>query len=465
MNNYLLPNAMNMKQEEIFEVSILIVDDQPANLKVLAKMLEGKNYKVRKALDGESALMAAQANPPDLILLDIKMPDLNGYQVCQQLKSQPITKNIPVIFISALSETFDKLTAFEVGGIDYITKPFQEEEVMARINSQLTIQKQQKALIKEREKLRQEIQQRQEAEAILYQSRALISSILNSSLDGIAALEAVRNPKNGQIADFRCLVVNPIIGKIFNRNPQDLMGKLLFKKIVTRIDPRLFDAFVKLVETGQTLNQELSNHTGLELKWYQLIAVKLGDGFSLTVRDITERKKLDLKLTQLATIDGLTGIANRRNFDLTLEREWKRCQREEKPLSLILIDLDFFKKYNDHYGHQAGDDCLRKIALTMTNLVKRSTDLVARYGGEEFAIILPNTNSEGAIKIAEIIREKIQILQIRHEFSNISNYVTLSLGIATMIPTSEISPEKLINQADQSLYKAKSEGRDRWSKL
>ncbi len=133
--------------------TILIVDDQLPNLKVLATMLKGKNYKVRKTMDGESAIEAVQIEPPDLILLDINMPDMNGYEVCQRLKSDEKTKDVPIIFISALSEVFDKVKAFEVGGIDYITKPFQEEEVLARINSQLTIKKQQKLLQKDKELL------------------------------------------------------------------------------------------------------------------------------------------------------------------------------------------------------------------------------------------------------------------------------------------------------------------------
>jgi signal transduction histidine kinase/DNA-binding response OmpR family regulator len=276
--------------------NILIVDDQPANLHVLAKILEANNYKVKKAIDGESALIAAQLNPPDLILLDIKMPDMNGYEVCEQLKSDPRTQDIPVIFISALSEVFDKIKAFEVGGIDYITKPFQEEEVFARITSQLTIQKQRKLLQKEQEKLKQEIQQRKETEAILYQSRSLISSVLNSSIDGIAALEALRDHKTGKIKDFRCLVVNPVMAKIFNQEPENLIGKLVIKKILSQLENHLFDDLINVVETGQSLEEDFYYPSDKFYSWYHLIAVKLGDGFAIIVRDITERKQMELTL-------------------------------------------------------------------------------------------------------------------------------------------------------------------------
>ena len=221
--------------------TILIVDDQLPNLKVLTTMLKGKNYKVRKTVDGESAIEAVQIEPPDLILLDIKMPEMDGYEVCQRLKSDDKTKDVPIIFISALSEVFDKVKAFEVGGIDYITKPFQEEEVLARINSQLTIKKQQKLLeqdkkllIQKQKKLEQEIKLRKESQAILYQSRALISSVLTNSLDGIAAFESVRNSKNGKIEDFRCLVINPILAELFNQEPEDLSGQLILKNFIKK---------------------------------------------------------------------------------------------------------------------------------------------------------------------------------------------------------------------------------------
>jgi diguanylate cyclase (GGDEF)-like protein len=467
-------NESDFIAENNLTESILIVDDQPANLRVLSKMLEVKNYKVKKAPDGETAILAAQSNPPDLILLDILMPDMDGYTVCQKLKSDVKTKDIPVIFISALSDVFDKIKAFEVGGIDYITKPFQEEEVIARISSQLTIQtqrklleKEQQLIKKEQENLRKEIRQRKEAEAILYQSRALISSILNASLDGIAALEAVRDTKTGEIKDFRCIVVNPVTAQIFNSQPEDLTGKLVFKKFISKIKPELFSAFIKVVETGKSLEQDIRYIHKNTPKWFHFIAVKLGDGFSVTVRDITVRKKLELKLSKLATIDGLTGVYNRHYFDNTLSQEWQRCGREKQPLSLILCDVDYFKPYNDIYGHQAGDKCLIRVAQIMNHIVKRASDFLARYGGEEFAIILPNTPLEGAIKISEELRQAIENLKIPHEKSQVSKYVTLSLGIASVIPSSESSIEQscltiesLIKIADNALYNAKESGRN-----
>lgn len=167
------------------------------------------------------------------------------------------------------------------------------------------------------------------------------------------------------------------------------------------------------------------------------------------------------ELERLASVDGLTQVANRRRFDEYLNTEWRRLAREQKPLSLILCDIDYFKRYNDTYGHLAGDDCLQQVASVLRQALRRPTDLVARYGGEEFAIILPNMDARGAASIAEAIRLGVRQLQIPHAQSLSSTYVTLSLGIACKIPTPDISPQQLIATADQGLYQAKAQGRDR----
>lgn len=167
------------------------------------------------------------------------------------------------------------------------------------------------------------------------------------------------------------------------------------------------------------------------------------------------------ELQRLAILDELTQIANRRKFNDCFYQEWRRCAREQVPLSLILCDVDYFKIFNDTYGHQTGDRCLQEVANVIRQCVKRPADLAARYGGEEFAVILPNTKREGAIKVAEEIRQNIKDLEIPHCHSPICSSVTLSLGVASIIPHHDISPVMLIRSADQALYQAKSEGRDR----
>ncbi len=289
---------------------LLLVDDVKANLLLLAKAL-GQDYECRLATDGASALEQAISDPPDLILLDVMMPGLDGYEVCRQLKADPRTINIPVIFLTHLNEEADEKAGLEAGAIDYITKPFRFPIIKARVR----------------------------------------------------------------------------------------------------------------------------NH--LELK-----------------------RRGDL-LEQLAGMDGLTGIPNRRRFDETLTLEWNRTRRHGAPLALILLDIDFFKSYNDHYGHPQGDDCLRKVAAVLAATLQRASDTLARYGGEEFAAILPDTSLDSAVDMAELMRCRVMDLAIPHGYSRVAACVTVSLGVAACIPAERNSAAELVEAADGALYQAKHAGRNR----
>ncbi|CAD5921367.1 Phytochrome-like protein cph2 [Planktothrix tepida] len=325
--------------------SILLVDDKPDNLRLLSTMLMEHQYEVRRVTKGVMALKTAKAAPPDLIVLDIKLPDLDGYEVCQALKSDPMTAEIPIIFISALDNVLDKVKAFSVGGVDYITKPFQVEEVLVRVKNHLTLRSQHQQLLEKNERLQQEIKARKEIEIALKESQSEL----------------------------------------------------------------------------QKLNQELQ---------------------------------------RLAHLDGLTQTANRRQFDHYLQQQWMQLCQEQKTLALIMCDVDYFKSYNDTYGHQAGDDCLRAIAQAISQAIPRTTDLVARYGGEEFAVILPETDLLEAEIIAQTIQKKVQSLKLVHDHSQVSPYITLSLGITCLIPHFQFSPSLLIEWADRALYQAKKQGRN-----
>lgn len=189
------------------------------------------------------------------------------------------------------------------------------------------------------------------------------------------------------------------------------------------------------------------------------------DGFSIdigeTVRAEQRIKIVNKELKKLSVVDGLTQISNRRRFDEYLESEWSRHYRDKKIISVILSDIDYFKLFNDNYGHQAGDDCLRKVAMAIDGCVKRSSDLAARYGGEEFAIILPDTDAKGAMVMAEKIRKSVLDLEITHEKSKANKCVTLSLGVAAIIPGNDnYTLEDLVAGADEALYKAKEKGRN-----
>ena len=318
---------------------ILIVDDTTENLTVLRQMLTANGYRVRPAINGEIALKTIQTSLPDLILLDIMMDGMDGFEVCRRLKSDAMAKDIPVIFISALNGTIDKVKAFQIGGVDYITKPFQVEEVLARVETHMKLHHMQKQVEEQNVRLQHEITERKRVEA--------------------------------------------------------------------------------------------------------------------------ELEKSNRELARLASFDGLTRIANRRYFDHCLEKEWGRLARQKAELSLILCDIDFFKRYNDTYGHQIGDDCLKKVAQTIRRAIKRPADLVARYGGEEFVVLLPQTDLNGAVKIAEDIKREVRDLQIEHVKSDVSPYVSLSMGICTMRPDQETLSAEIVAVADRALYQAKKTGRDR----
>ena len=266
-----------------FKGNILIVDDLSENLQFLTDVLSKEGYKVRCFTNGIMALRTIHNKRPDIILLDIKMPGMDGYEICKILKADEMTSEIPVILLSALDETFDKVKAFQVGGVDYIIKPFQPEEVIARIQTQLTIQQQ-------KYKLREQIEQHQQTLEILYQSRALLANLLNSSEEGICALQALRDPITKKINDFHGLVINPVFAKLLGQKRQDLIGKFPLKNLLNQLTPNLFDSLVAVVETGEAIQQEFYWENDHVQIWYDLTAVKFGEGCSIHVRDLTDFK-------------------------------------------------------------------------------------------------------------------------------------------------------------------------------
>lgn len=266
--------------------NILIVEDMISIQQLLTKFLSKHGYKVRSFSNGKMALNSIRNNPTDIILLDIKIPDMNGYEVCKALKADEVTSEIPIIFLSSLDEPIDKVKAFKLGGSDYITKPFEPEEILARIKTQLTIQEQKK-------QLKEQIQKHQKNAEILYQSRALLASLLNSSKDGIAAIEAVRDALTEEINDFRCLVVNSVFAKLLGQKRTKLMNQPTLKHLLNQLTPTLFDSLVEVVETGEAIEQEFYWENHHEQFWYYLTAVKFNDGCSITVCDITKFKLLE----------------------------------------------------------------------------------------------------------------------------------------------------------------------------
>ena len=324
-------------------MKILVVDDS-RTIRVIIKaylneagydelILVGTAIEALDTLGIDSEGKASKLNftDIDLILLDIVLPDLDGMEVCRVIKSVESLQDIPVIMVTSLTEKEHLEKAFAAGAIDYIRKPINKIEMLARIRSAL--------------KLKKEMDRREAREQ-------------------------------------------------------------------------------KLLEVTKQLEEAVE------------------------------------KLNRLSSLDGLTGIANRRCFDEYMNNEWSRGIRNEKPLSLVMVDIDFFKFYNDTYGHQAGDECLKVVAHALQSSLKRPADLACRYGGEEFAVVLPETPDNGAAFIAKVIHEQVAAMKIIHEKSPVSSYVTISLGVATVLPTRILSPAGLIAAADRALYKAKREGRN-----
>lgn len=289
---------------------ILIVDDMPANLKILGEAFKDE-YVVRIATNGEEALDMAITLPlPDLILLDIMMPGMDGFQVLEILRTYPETREVPVIFVTALDNEVDEEKGLMLGAIDYVTKPYSIPVLQARVK----------------------------------------------------------------------------------------------------------------------------NHI--------------------------ELKKLQDVIKANSMLDGLTQIANKKRFNEVLEAEWSRARRYQEPVSILMLDLDYFKKYNDTYGHIKGDEALISVATALRDMLKRGSDLVARWGGEEFACILPNTNEEGALILGEELRKGIEALKIPHQASGLSPWMTVSVGVATAVPGPEDKYLSLVDAADKALYQAKQAGRN-----
>ena len=408
--------------------AILIVDDAPDNLGVLRTMMLRQGYQTFVATSGERALDIALRVKPDLVLLDIVMPGIGGLEACRCLKASPATAHIPVIFMSARSETADIVAGFDIGAADYIPKPLRMEEVCARVRAQLRMRSTSETQSAQADRLRM---------------------IVNSMDQGLLIVEA-----SGRIQ-----YANPACDRYLGYRPEELVGRLL-AELLEDAEPQ--DAGGAI---AQGMREVRIRHRDGSLRAMDLTMTPMhaDDGlFVALLHDITHHKQFEDALQRAAMLDPLTQIANRRHFDAFLEKEWQRAIRNAQPLSLVVLDVDHFKLYNDSLGHAAGDACLQKVAQALQDHAARPTDLAARYGGEEFAIILPDTDGAGARAVAEKIRQAVQALGIAHADSPCAA-VTISLGVHTCRPAadSEAAPLACIEAADALLYQAKMDGRNR----
>ena len=485
--------------------TILIVDDTPANLQILFQHLTEAKYKVLVAQDAVTAIQIAEQNKPDLILLDIIMPDIDGLETCCILKRNNQTKNIPIIFMTASLLNDNKIEGFELGAVDCISKPIDRLELLARIKTHLTLQKLNQQLAKEAKNKRllweitDSIRKSLSLESILQTAVEQIIEVMECDRLTIAHL------KNSKIAVSAQIVANKTTKKLPKKIDFDYCctlvkewqdyseGKVRVIEQIVDIDADR-DNMQAQVIAPIVLEENTPKATQFYPLWGWLIAeqvtprqwkpeeVQLFKNITIQlaiaiqqallyqqVRQTNQQLQIinqqlresNQQLKELALLDPLTQIFNRRYFEQHINQEWRRIARNERNyLSLILCDVDCFKAYNDTYGHQQGDRCLQKIAETFKEIVKRPVDIVARYGGEEFAIVLPDTGQAGAIHVAEALRKAVKTLQIPHLNSAVDSVVTVSLGIANTIPNRKNNPGLLVEAADQALYKAKHRGRD-----
>ena len=305
-----------------------------------------------------------------------------------------------------------------------------------------------------------EIEYRKKIEAALQESSEKVRSIVNTVAEGILVINT----------EYLIEEFNHAAERIFGHRTDEVIGKnvnMLMPEPYSFGHNRYVDNYIR---TGQPRTIDIGMEvTGLR-KNGTLFPMRLGVSkmhvgnkvlFTGILNDITEQKLLEEQLRNMAMKDGLTGINNRRSFDEVLAKEWRRMLRERGELSLIIIDVDFFKRYNDTYGHQEGDACLKAVATTIAQSVHRPGDLAARYGGEEFVVLLPATGINAANDLAERIRQSVETLSIPHSASDASPHVTISLGVASITSDQPDSPEKLLIHADRRLYEAKASGRNR----
>ncbi len=301
-----------------------------------------------------------------------------------------------------------------------------------------------------------DVTHRKHGEDALRWETTFLQTLLNSSQDGLLVLDRQRQK----------VMVNQRMIDMWKIPEGSFDDEGMILHLMRTIeDPREFFEKVGLLHShpDETVRMELELKDGIVLDAYSSPVVgKDGEHYGRiwTFRDVTEQRRYRNMLETLSATDGLTGLANRRRFDEFFEHEWRRCMREQIPLSLVLMDIDFFKEFNDHYGHLAGDDCLRQVANVLVAIVKRTGDLVARHGGEEFTCVLPNTDAHGAEMVANRVREGMDDIGIPHRFSTAADHVTLSFGVAVLIPQKDQVPSDLLQLADDLLYSAKHNGRN-----
>jgi diguanylate cyclase (GGDEF)-like protein/PAS domain S-box-containing protein len=450
---------------------ILIVDDIPANLGVMVDLLETEGHRVLVAKNGPEGMLRAEQEQPDLILLDVMMPGENGFAVCRRLKAAPLTRHIPVIFMTSLDELQDKLEGFAAGGVDYVAKPLQIAEVATRVRThlelsalrrQLTAQNQElreaRDELEERVKLRTaaltaEIDERRRAELELQKSSQQIHDLYNRAPCGYHSLDK----------DGICVSVNDTQLNWLGYARGELVGKRL-TEFLTPKSARLFGkAFRLITERGwvRDIELQLVRRDGSCLPvLLSATAVRDADGQFVMTRttlyDLSERKQAEELIRHMAHHDPLTGLSNRTQFQQRLGQLIAHARRQRESVATMFLDLDQFNQINDSFGHAVGDLVLREISKRLSSCL-RETDALARWGGDEFVVALSATPDVHltSVEIAERMLKALcePVFAEKHEL-----HLSGSIGIS-LYPTDGLDVQTLLRAADTAMYHAKEKGR------
>lgn len=446
---------------------ILVVDDIPANVKMLEARLLAEYFDVITAENGFAALELCEKTQVDLILLDIMMPGIDGFTVCERLKANPRTAHIPVVMVTALDQPSDRVRGLKAGADDFLTKPVNDMQLMSRVKSLLRLKALSDELRVRAETARRfgmvaddpsaEAASSEPGQILLVDARASSQDRIIKTLRPIADVTAISDP---QAALFYA-AENPSELVIVNSNLEDYDPLRLCSQLRSLERTRFIPV---LLMADQEADGMIVRALELGVNDY---IVRPVDPNELIARSLTQirRKRYNDQLRasveqtiELAVTDGLTGLNNRRYLDNHLKLLFDRANARGRALSVCLTDIDRFKSINDTYGHDAGDEVLKELAARIRTTV-RGADLACRYGGEEFVVVMPDTTIDMATTIAERLRGAIEGKPFRLA-TGLELDVTASLGIASLSGTLQ-SPAQLMKAADQALYEAKNAGRNR----
>jgi two-component system cell cycle response regulator len=447
---------------------ILVVDDIPANVKLLEARLMAEYFDVLTASNGFDALDICDRTQVDVILLDIMMPEMDGFEVCERLKSNPRTAHIPVVMVTALDQPSDRVRGLKAGADDFLTKPVNDLQLISRVKSLVRLKTLSDELRIRHDGTREagvedvlrltDGRLEEQAQVLLVDSRGASQERIIKALKPIAEVSALSDPQAAvfEAAEngYDLVIVN---SNLIDYDPLRLCSQL------RSLERTRFIPILLITEQGD--EQMIIRALDLGVNDY---IVRPLDPNELVARALTQvrRKRYHDRLRnsvrqtiELAVTDGLTGLHNRRYLDTQLRTLFARAKVRGKPLTVCITDIDRFKVVNDQHGHDAGDEVLKEFSGRIRSTV-RGADLACRYGGEEFVVVMPDTTAEIAATVAERLRMMIEARPFQLRTGETPLMLTASMGIATLGPGID-TPEQLLKQADRALYEAKNSGRNR----